>query len=275
MCPLWDQMVHQWETHKKKDPIFIRDMVRRGIPSHYRGIVWQYLCDAQLPPSSPGPTSATSTSSLNPIKAFLSDSSQVNGNGSNGITNGSMNGSSCSPTLIRSKYMDYLKSSSPCEKIIRRDIARTFPEIEYFREERGAGQAGLFNVMKAYSVHDSEVGYCQGSAFLVGLLLMQMPEEDAFAILVKMMEDYRLREMYKPTMAELGLCIYQLECLVQVSRFTSSLSVTQVLAFLCECKRLMASISYCLSPSTTPPLSPAHVCEKCMQIQNQRMCMYL
>ena len=45
---------------------------------------------------------------------------------------------------------------------------------------------------------------------------MQMPEEDAFAILVKMMEEYRLREMYKPTMAELGLCIYQLECLVQV-----------------------------------------------------------
>jgi hypothetical protein len=113
--------------------------------------------------------------------------------------------------------MEYLKSSSPCEKIIRRDIARTFPEIEYFRDEKGAGQAGLFNVMKAYSIHDSEVGYCQGSAFLVGLLLMQMPEEDAFAILVKMMEDYRLREIYKPTMAELGLYIYQLECLVQVS----------------------------------------------------------
>lgn len=70
--------------------------------------------------------------------------------------------------------------------------------------------------MKAYSVHDNEVGYCQGSAFLVGLLLLQMPEEDAFAILVRMMEEYRLREMYKPTMAELGLCIYQLECLVQV-----------------------------------------------------------
>lgn len=45
---------------------------------------------------------------------------------------------------------------------------------------------------------------------------MQMPEEEAFAVFVKLMEDYRLREMYKPTMAELGLCIYQLECLVQV-----------------------------------------------------------
>ena len=111
--------------------------------------------------------------------------------------------------------MEYLRASSVCEKIIRRDIARTYPEIDFFRDEKGPGQGGLFNVMKAYSVHDAEVGYCQGSAFLVGLLLLHMPEEDAFAVLVRMMEEYRLREMYKPTMAELGLCIYQLECMVQ------------------------------------------------------------
>jgi hypothetical protein len=36
------------------------------------------------------------------------------------------------------------------------------------------GQEALFNVMKAYSIHDREVGYCQGSAFIVGLLLMQV-----------------------------------------------------------------------------------------------------
>ena len=45
--------------------------------------------------------------------------------------------------------------------------------------------------MKAYSVHDREVGYCQGSAFIVGLLLMQMPEEESFAVLVKIMQEYR------------------------------------------------------------------------------------
>ena len=28
--------------------------------------------------------------------------------------------------------------------------------------------------MKAYSLHDREVGYCQGTAFIVGLLLMQV-----------------------------------------------------------------------------------------------------
>ena len=43
-----------------------------------------------------------------------------------------------------------------------------------------------------------------------------MPEEEAFAVLVKLMQEYRMRDMFKPTMAELGLCMYQLENLVQV-----------------------------------------------------------
>ena len=31
-----------------------------------------------------------------------------------------------------------------------------------------------------------------------------MPEEDSFTVLVKIMADYRMREMFKPSMAELG-----------------------------------------------------------------------
>ena len=116
---------------------------------------------------------------------------------------------------MREKYSELLSRSSPCEKIIKRDISRTFPEHEHFKEPGGAGQEGLLNVMKTYSLFDTEVGYCQGSAFIVGVLLLNMPEEDAFAVFQSLMYDYRMREMFKPTMAELGLCIYQLECLVQ------------------------------------------------------------
>ncbi|XP_076347706.1 ecotropic viral integration site 5 ortholog-like isoform X2 [Tachypleus tridentatus] len=122
------------------------------------------------------------------------------------------NAQNCS---AKEHFAEYIKISSPCEKVIRRDIARTYPEHEFFRDKDGPGQEGLFNVMKAYSLHDREVGYCQGSAFIVGLLLLQMPEEEAFAVLTRLMEDYRLREIYKPSMAELGLCMYQLESIVQ------------------------------------------------------------
>uniref|UniRef100_A0A673ADM0 Rab-GAP TBC domain-containing protein n=1 Tax=Sphaeramia orbicularis TaxID=375764 RepID=A0A673ADM0_9TELE len=163
---LWGRIVNEWEEVRKKKEKQLKDLVRKGIPHHFRAIVWQLLCNAQNMP-------------------------------------------------IKDQYSELLKMTSPCEKLIRRDIARTYPEHEFFKEKDSLGQEVLFNVMKAYSLVDREVGYCQGSAFIVGLLLMQMPEEEAFCVFVKLMQDYRLRELFKPSMAELGLCMYQFECMIQ------------------------------------------------------------
>uniref|UniRef100_A0A673WER9 Ecotropic viral integration site 5 n=1 Tax=Salmo trutta TaxID=8032 RepID=A0A673WER9_SALTR len=162
---LWGRIVNEWEDFRKKNEKQLKDLVRKGIPHHFRAIVWQLLCNAQNMP-------------------------------------------------IKDQYSELLKMTSPCEKLIRRDIARTYPEHDFFKED-SLGQEVLFNVMKAYSLVDREVGYCQGSAFIVGLLLMQMPEEEAFCVFVKLMQDYRLRELFKPSMAELGLCMYQFEYMIQ------------------------------------------------------------
>ncbi|XP_021367677.1 ecotropic viral integration site 5 ortholog-like isoform X1 [Mizuhopecten yessoensis] len=162
---VWGKLVNDWENAKKKQQ-YIKDLVRKGIPHHFRGLAWQLLLNVNESPH-------------------------------------------------RQMYVEYLKDSSPSEKLIKRDIARTFPEQDFFKEKDGLGQESLFNVMKAYSLHDREVGYCQGSGFIVGLLLMQMPEEETFAVLVQLMQDYRLRELFKPSMAELGLCMYKLEWLIQ------------------------------------------------------------
>lgn len=118
---------------------------------------------------------------------------------------------------LKDQYPQLIKSNSACERMIKRDIARTFPDHSFFKDKDGIGQGTLFNVIKAYSIWDKEVGYCQGSAFIVGILLMQMPEEEAFCVFVKLMQDYRMREIFKPTMAELGLCIFQLESFLQES----------------------------------------------------------
>lgn len=120
-----------------------------------------------------------------------------------------------SDSPLREQYPQLIKSNSACERMIKRDIARTFPDHSFFKDKDGIGQGTLYNVIKAYSVWDKEVGYCQGSAFIVGILLMQMPEEDAFCVFVKLMQEYRMREIFKPTMAELGLCIFQLESMLQ------------------------------------------------------------
>jgi hypothetical protein len=70
-------------------------------------------------------------------------------------------------------YQHLVSQSSPVEKIIERDIGRTFPQSDMFKEEGGIGQQSLFRVLKVYSLYDTEVGYCQGLSFCVGPLLMQ------------------------------------------------------------------------------------------------------
>lgn len=47
-----------------------------------------------------------------------------------------------------------------------------------------SGQAALRRVLRAYSYHDREVGYCQGMNFIAGMFLTIMPEEEAFWLLV-------------------------------------------------------------------------------------------
>uniref|UniRef100_A0A3Q2LS65 Ecotropic viral integration site 5 n=1 Tax=Equus caballus TaxID=9796 RepID=A0A3Q2LS65_HORSE len=138
---LWGRIVNEWEDVRKKKEKQVKELVRKGIPHHFRAIVWQLLCSAQSMP-------------------------------------------------IKDQYSELLKMTSPCEKLIRRDIARTYPEHNFFKEKDSLGQEVLFNVMK-------------------------MPEEEAFCVFVKLMQDYRLRELFKPTMAELGLCMYQFECMIQ------------------------------------------------------------
>lgn len=75
---------------------------------------------------------------------------------------------------LESTFAELLKSTSTHEKQITRDMTRTFPNHEYFQAEGGVGQEALFNVAKAYSLYDPEVGYCQGISFIVGPLLLNV-----------------------------------------------------------------------------------------------------
>ncbi|KAF9298517.1 GTPase-activating protein [Mortierella antarctica] len=115
---------------------------------------------------------------------------------------------------LEASYSDLLKTESSHEKQILRDMSRTFPNHDYFQEE-SAGQEALFNVVKAYSLYDPEVGYCQGLSFVVGPLLLNMPDEEAFCVLVRMMSSYEMRGHYTPDMNILQLRLYQYELLME------------------------------------------------------------
>ncbi|XP_037325193.1 rab GTPase-activating protein 1-like isoform X2 [Pungitius pungitius] len=112
-------------------------------------------------------------------------------------------------------YRILITKDSPQEGVITRDIHRTFPAHDYFKDSDGDGQDSLYKICKAYSVYDEEIGYCQGQSFLAAVLLLHMPEEQAFCVLVKIMYYYRLRDLYKNNFEDLHCKFYQLERLMQ------------------------------------------------------------
>uniref|UniRef100_H2N4M5 Rab GTPase-activating protein 1-like n=4 Tax=Pongo TaxID=9599 RepID=H2N4M5_PONAB len=113
------------------------------------------------------------------------------------------------------RYRILITKDSAQESVITRDIHRTFPAHDYFKDTGGDGQESLYKICKAYSVYDEDIGYCQGQSFLAAVLLLHMPEEQAFCVLVKIMYDYGLRDLYKNNFEDLHCKFYQLERLMQ------------------------------------------------------------
>ncbi|KAM9803294.1 TBC1 domain family member 4 isoform 1-T1 [Syngnathus typhle] len=111
-------------------------------------------------------------------------------------------------------YRDLLKQLTAQQHAILVDLGRTFPNVEYFSAQLGAGQLSLYNLLKAYSLLDTEVGYCQGVSFVAGVLLLHMSEEQAFDTLKFLMYDLGIRRQYKPDMISLQIQMYQLSRLL-------------------------------------------------------------
>ncbi|XP_040912534.1 TBC1 domain family member 4 isoform X5 [Toxotes jaculatrix] len=112
------------------------------------------------------------------------------------------------------QYHDLLKQLTAQQHAILVDLGRTFPTHQYFSAQLGAGQLSLYNLLKAYSLLDTEVGYCQGISFVAGVLLLHMREEQAFDMLKFLMYDLGIRRQYRPDMVSLQVQMYQLSRLL-------------------------------------------------------------
>lgn len=110
-----------------------------------------------------------------------------------------------------------LKPECKSEDSILRDIGRTFPKHYLFHDSNSLGQHALLNVLRAYALHDPEVGYCQGMGFLSALFLSYMPEEQAFWHLVACLNHkrYDLANVYRPRMPKVPEVIYIFEQLMR------------------------------------------------------------
>lgn len=223
---LWQNVVYEGPAAvARANPEELNQAIVSGIPQAIRGVVWQVLAkskDEKLEvvyhelvakatdkekPLTNGHTSLTGSDSSKEKESIASSGSSIHSNHS--TPGPSVNGDTTDGAHHK---LDAAKVHK-LEKTIKRDLgART----SYSKYMMAAGlQEGLFGVCKAYALYDEQVGYAQGMNFIAMPLLFNMPEEEAFSLMVKMMYNYGLREMFLPDMAGLHLHLYQFERLLE------------------------------------------------------------
>ena len=114
-------------------------------------------------------------------------------------------------------YTDLIKQSTIHQHAILLDLGRTFPSHRNFARKFGRGQSALFNVLKAYSLLDAEVGYCQGMSFIVGILLIHVNNDafKTFTLLKHLLITLDLRQQYRPDMVQLQRYMYEFTRLLE------------------------------------------------------------
>uniref|UniRef100_A0A8C3SA91 TBC1 domain family member 4 n=1 Tax=Chelydra serpentina TaxID=8475 RepID=A0A8C3SA91_CHESE len=171
---IWDKKLLNCRAKIRCDMEDIHTTLKEGVPKSRRGEIWQFLAVQHR------------------VRHRLPSKQQ--------------------PPDI--SYKELLKQLTAQQHAILVDLGRTFPTHPYFSAQLGAGQLSLFNLLKAYSLLDKEVGYCQGISFVAGVLLLHMSEEQAFEMLKFLMYDLGFRKQYRPDMMSLQIQMYQLSRLL-------------------------------------------------------------
>ncbi|KAI1329371.1 RabGAP/TBC [Xylariaceae sp. FL0255] len=242
---LWQSVVYEGPAAvARTSPEELNRAITNGIPNAIRGVVWQVLAQSnnedlemvykeliargteQEKNRNSSSTAASIVSNGNlsadrePVASSASSvTSEQSGTSGKKLPNTPpesetvLKAQSLAAAERKKKAKEDAATLQKLEKTIRRDLgART----SYSKHAAAAGlQEGLFGVCKAYALFDEGVGYAQGMNFLIMPLLFNMGEEEAFCLLVRLMNQYKLRDLFIQDMPGLHMHLYQFERLLE------------------------------------------------------------
>lgn len=128
-----------------------------------------------------------------------------------------LGGISLQPRTPQDFYEKLCQTQSAYDNAIKRDVHRTLPQEELFREKNGKGQSALFRLLRALSIRLWDVGYCQSLNFIVATLIGVFPEDEAlvFHCTLAMLLRHSLVDLYRPKFQKLGIIIWQFDRIVE------------------------------------------------------------
>ena len=106
------------------------------------------------------------------------------------------------------KTLDSEKLKEDIEIVIIKDLDRTYPDCQLFKDKYGNGQRKLYKVLSNYSKYNKNTGYVQGMGFIAAVFLTYMDEESSFFMLDSLMKKYKLEGFYLPGFPELKKTFY-------------------------------------------------------------------
>jgi hypothetical protein len=65
----------------------------------------------------------------------------------------------------------------------------------------------LRRVLQAFALHNTDVGYCQSLNFVAGMMLILMKEEEAFWLLLTVVEKLLPADYYTKSMVSAAYCV--------------------------------------------------------------------
>ncbi|GAV63725.1 RabGAP-TBC domain-containing protein [Cephalotus follicularis] len=142
-------------------------LVRGGVPMALRGELWQAFVGVRA---------------RRVEKYYQSLLAPETGSGNN-VEQHSLQSDSDS----KSSSTDSMSVPEKWKGQIEKDLPRTFPGHPALDDD---GRNALRRLLTAYARHNPSVGYCQAMNFFAALLLLLMPEENAFWALMGIIDDY-------------------------------------------------------------------------------------
>ncbi|KAI5479155.1 GTPase activating protein [Pseudohyphozyma bogoriensis] len=118
---------------------------------------------------------------------------------------------------LKREYQRLITSASSQDIQIDLDVPRTISGHVLFHTRYGHGQRALFHVLHAFGLHCSDIGgYCQGMGPIAATLLCYFEPERAYGCLVRLFDQYNLKEIFAPGFPGLLEAFYIQERLVEL-----------------------------------------------------------
>ncbi|XP_022094216.1 TBC1 domain family member 2B-like [Acanthaster planci] len=156
----WENYLVQHGDGELTKTLELKFLVRQGIPHEYRHRVWKAM-----------------------VEWHVKKDKELTGPG-------------YYDKLIKSEKF----KMNPATKQIELDLLRTLPTNKNFDNIDSKGIPSLRRVLKAYSVHNPTIGYCQGLNRVAAISLLFLDEEDAFWCLVAIVECIMPADYYSKTL---------------------------------------------------------------------------